>query len=223
MHLTRLLFTLCALLCTAAPVRAQFFSGPPKATPSLVADSTAVEPGRPFLLGIRFKLEEGWHLYWRFPGDSGAAPQVEWQLPEGFEAGPIGWPLPQLLRAEGDLFTNVYEEELLLPVEVRTPQVLPSAPFVIKAKLKWYVCKETCLPGAEEVTIEMQAGKAAPTNQELFSLWQSRLPQTGPAPFLTLWKKIPEGWLVTARGDGVTEKTEFFPMCCGRPFWGACC
>ena len=212
MSLFHLLLAMTALLCTGTSALAQFFAGPPKAVPSLLADSTAVEPGRPFTLGIRFKLEEGWHLYWRFPGDSGAAPQVEWQLPPGFEAGPIQWPLPHLLRAEGDLFTNVYEEELLLPVEIRPPSALPAAPFVIKAKLKWYACKETCLPGAEEVSLEMNAGKATAANEALFSLWRSRLPEAGPAPFESEWKRTPEGWQVTVRGNGITGKTELFPI-----------
>ena len=208
----RLLLALSALLCTGTPILAQFFAGPPKALPSLIADTSAVEAGIPFTVGIRFKLEEGWHLYWRFPGDSGAAPQVEWQLPPGFEAGPVQWPLPHLLRAEGDLFTNVYEQELLLPVEIRPPNPLPAAPIVLKAKLKWYVCKETCLPGAEEVSLELDAGKASAANGELFSLWKSRLPRLGSAPFESAWKRTPQGWRVTVKGTGIDEKTELFPI-----------
>jgi thiol:disulfide interchange protein len=212
MHFLRLLLALTALLWAGSTAEAQFFAGPPKATPSLVADTVEVEPGRPFTIGIRFKLEEGWHLYWRFPGDSGAAPQVEWELPPGFEAGPVQWPLPHLLRAEGDLFTNVYEDEVLLPVEVRPPGGLPNAPFVLKAKLKWYVCKETCLPGAEEVSLQLRAGKAAPANEELFSKWRGRLPELGPAPFKTVWKRTQAGWQVAVRGDGINEKMELFPI-----------
>ena len=212
MCLRPLLPALTALLLTVTSALAQFFAGPPKAEPSLLADSTAVEPGHSFFIGIHFKLEEGWHLYWRFPGDSGAAPQVEWQLPEGFEAGPIRWPLPHLLQSEGDLFTNVYEKDLLLPVEIRPPKELPSTPLLFKAKLKWYVCKETCLPGSEEVSLELPAGKASPSNEALFTLWNKRLPQTGQAPFETLWEKHPEGFKVILRGNRIDEKTEFFPI-----------
>ncbi len=208
----RLLFALTLLFGSLSPANAQFFSGPPKAAPSLVADSTAIESGKAFTLGIRFKMEAGWHLYWRFPGDSGAAPQVEWELPKGFEAGAIQWPLPHLLRAEGDLFTNVYEEELLLPVEIRAPEVLPTSPHVFKARLKWYVCKETCLPGAEEVSIELESGKAVAANEELFSTWRKRLPQSSPPPFEASWNKNAEAWMVSVRGGDVSEKTEFFPI-----------
>jgi thiol:disulfide interchange protein len=212
MRFSHLLPLVTALVLTAHSALAQFFAGPPKAEPSLAANITAVEPGHPFTMGIHFKLEEGWHLYWRFPGDSGAAPQVEWELPEGFEAGPIRWPLPHLLRAEGDLFTNVYEKELLLPVEIRPPKVLPKAPFIFKARLKWYVCKETCLPGGEEVNLELPSGKASPSNEALFGLWTKRLPQTGPAPFEAVWEQTPGGFRVLLRGDRIDEKTEFFAI-----------
>jgi thiol:disulfide interchange protein len=208
----RLFIALSLILWSLRPAAAQFFSAPPKAAPNLVADTTAIEPGRAFTIGIRFTMEPGWHLYWRFPGDSGAAPQVEWDLPKGFEAGPIQWPLPHLLRAEGDLFTNVYEEDLLLPIEIRVPEVLPATPYVFKARLKWYVCKETCLPGAEEVSLQLESGKALAANGELFSTWKKRLPEHSAPPFETSWGKHAEGWLVSIRGSEVSEKTEFFPI-----------
>jgi thiol:disulfide interchange protein DsbD len=111
------------LFCTQSS-EAQFFGMPPKAEATLIADTKEVSPGRPFTVGIRFKVAKGWHLYWRFPGDSGAAPEVQWTLPKGIHAGPIQWPLPHLLKSEGDLFTHVYEGDLLLPVEFTTEQTL---------------------------------------------------------------------------------------------------
>ena len=61
----------------------------------LVADAASVQPGRELSLGVRFVLEEGWHVYWRNPGDSGEAPSVEWTLPAGFAAGELEWPTPE--------------------------------------------------------------------------------------------------------------------------------
>ncbi|NBV33732.1 MAG: hypothetical protein EBR81_08130, partial [Proteobacteria bacterium] len=155
-----LLFSLLLLLTLLPSASGQtggfgsFLPGPPKAVPSLLADTTAIAASTPFHVGIRFKLADGWHLYWRFPGDSGAAPQVKWTLPPGFEAGEIQWPLPHSLKSEGDIFTNVYEGEVLLPVEIRPPASLPKAPFIFQAQLKWYVCSETCLPGEGVLKIE---------------------------------------------------------------------
>jgi len=213
-----LLYSLLLLIAAMAPAHAQsggfgsFLPGPPKASPSLVADTVAVAPATPFHIGIRFKMADGWHLYWRFPGDSGAAPQVQWTLPEGFEAGPIEWPLPHSLKSEGDLFTNIYEGEVLLPVEIRPPATLPKGPFVFKAQLKWYVCAETCLPGEGEVDLELPIGKPAPAHAELFSVWQNRLPQAAPPPFVAEWKRASDGWLVQIEGAPAGQKVELFPI-----------
>ncbi len=213
-----LFFTILLMTAVLPSARAQtggftaLLPGPPKAVPSLVADTTAVAPAQPFLLGIRFKLADGWHLYWRFPGDSGAAPQVKWTLPPGFEAGAIQWPLPHSLKSEGDIFTNVYEGELLLPVEIRPPATLPEGPLVFKAQLKWYVCAETCLPGEDEVTITLTSGTPTRTNHELFTVWKNRLPQSTPPPFSADWNRAPDGLAVKIEGIPAGQKVEIFPM-----------
>lgn len=205
-----LFFIFLSSLPTGA--RAQFLSGPPKAVPSLIADTTAVAPNTPFTVGIRFVLADRWHLYWRFPGDSGAAPQVEWELPEGFVAGPIQWPLPHSLKSEGDLFTNVYEGEVLLPVEIKPPTKLQAGPFLFKAKLKWYVCSETCLPGSAEVTLNIPAGAPQPANTSLFELWRNRLPKNTQPPFAVEWSASEQGPLIKVNGAPPQEKVEIFPI-----------
>jgi len=204
--------SLFLLFASLLPAPAQFLGTPPKAVPSLVADTEAIAPGKPFTLGIRFVLADRWHLYWRFPGDSGAAPQVEWELPEGFTAGPIQWPLPHSLKAEGDLFTNVYEGEVLFPVEILPPAKLPAGPLVFKGRLKWYVCSETCLPGSGEVTLDLAAGTPKPANKPLFDLWKGRLPQNSAPPFSVDWSTGDKGLLVRVQGAPAGEKLEIFPI-----------
>lgn len=205
-------FSLLLLFAFLQCAPAQFLSGPPKAVPSLLADTTAIAAGKPFTIGIRFELADRWHLYWQAPGDSGAAPQVEWELPPGFTAGPIQWPLPHSLKSEGDIFTNVYEGEVLLPVVIQSPAQIPQAPLVFKAKLKWYVCSETCLPGSADVSLSVPSGTPAPANVEIFALWKNRLPQSSRAPFDLEWSQTKDGLLVKIQGAPAGEKVEIFPI-----------
>jgi thiol:disulfide interchange protein DsbD len=204
------------LLCLAVPMRltAQFLSAPPKAEADLVADTSGVAAGKTFTVGIRFKIADKWHLYWRFPGDSGAAPSVVWDLPPGVEAGGIQWPLPESLRSEGDIFTNVYEHELLLPVEFRVSPQWNQPALEIKAALKWYVCSETCLPGEDTVSLTLPAvAEPQPANGDLFARWRSRLPQTAqPAPFQALWQRSPEAVTVALKGLPDGAQAELFPI-----------
>src|SRR5690606_31554167 len=34
----------------------------------LIADTTAIQPGVPFRLGVHFSPEPEWHIYWRYAG-----------------------------------------------------------------------------------------------------------------------------------------------------------
>lgn len=65
----------CGLLAGAGPARAA-----PKAADlvqaELIAEPRAIEPGRPFTVGIRLRMAEHWHTYWRNPGDSGLATEI---------------------------------------------------------------------------------------------------------------------------------------------------
>ncbi len=101
---------------------------------SLVSEVTAIEPGKPFYVGLLLKHRDGDHTYWKFPGIVGVPTNVEWNLPEGFKAGPIEWPEPQRVmmfqvKAQG------YEGETLLPVRITPPESLqPGPPCGCKGK-----------------------------------------------------------------------------------------
>jgi DsbC/DsbD-like thiol-disulfide interchange protein len=38
--------------------------------------------------------DDGWHIYWQNPGDSGEPPRIKWQLPSGVTATALEWPTP---------------------------------------------------------------------------------------------------------------------------------
>jgi thiol:disulfide interchange protein/DsbC/DsbD-like thiol-disulfide interchange protein len=184
----------------------------PNCVASLLADTAAIAPGKPFTVGVRFKLAKGWHLYWQFPGESGAAPSVAWQLPPGFQAGPIQWPLPHALVTSGVIFTNVYENELVLPVEIRPPAELPPGKVALTARIKWFVCSDTCLPGNATLTLELPSGPVTPDNQELFATWKAKLPQDPPAPFTVEWTRAPKELQIRVQGIPDKETLEIFPI-----------
>ncbi len=79
---------------------------------SLVAD---VNRGENFeRVGLYFKLEPGWHIYWKNPGDAGEPPHIQWTLPKGITVGPMQFPAPKRLPL-GPLMDFGYEDEVLFP------------------------------------------------------------------------------------------------------------
>ena len=180
---------------------------------SLIADTTAVAPGKPFKVGVVLKIKEKWHTYWKFPGDAGGAPKIEWTLPEGFKAGEIQWPLPHSRMDEGDLLSYVYEDEVVLPVVITPPANVGSGPVVLKARVNWLACEQTCIPGTSNIELSLNTGDGEPANEEIFAKWLAALPLEGPAPFSANWDfSDPKQIKIAVTGLAPDFKLEFFPI-----------
>lgn len=145
----------------------------------LLADTTAVQPGKPFTLAIRLHVDDGWHVYWLNPGDAGAATRVSFNLPAGFTAGPVEYPVPQRLPQPGGLIVYAYENELVLRATVNPPSDLNGLASVpISADVHWCVCSDICILGKKtlQLTLPTAAHGVSPANAELFSAWNPRFP-----------------------------------------------
>src|SRR2546430_1851196 len=93
------------LVAMCGTASAQIFEGKQLVEPALIANVNSVVPGQKFSVGVRLKMHPGWHTYWQYSGDSGMPTSVDWELPPGFGASAIQWPLPEKMIVEGDLWT----------------------------------------------------------------------------------------------------------------------
>jgi thiol:disulfide interchange protein DsbD len=127
-------------------------------------------------------MEKGWHTYWRNPGDSGLPTRARWELPAGYGAGDIQWPYPSRFTS-GPLVNYGYEDEVLLPVEIRVPASAPDSPVRIAARIDWLECQEVCLPGRADLslTLPVRATSAPTADGALFADARRRLPKSDPA------------------------------------------
>jgi thiol:disulfide interchange protein DsbD len=182
--------------------------------PTLVADTTAIEAGKPFTAGLRFEIKDTWYTYWRFVGDIGTPLEVVWELPPGFKAGPLQWPLPVSHAAAGDFLNYVYERETMLFAEITPPAKLSAGRVTLKAKATWQACDPmTCVPGAATVELPLAIGPAQPANAELFAKWRAQIPKTTPPPFQIDWQRDKANEF-TIRIVGLAKEfnAEFFPL-----------
>ena len=132
----------------------------------LVVETTSIKPGQPFWAGLRMKMDEHWHTYWRNPADSGLPTEIHWTLPEGFQAGEINWPYPQKIVLD-ILASYGYEGETLLLVEITPPADLETGGTAdIGAFASWLVCADICLPGESGYRVTLPVYEEAPRADE---------------------------------------------------------
>ena len=147
---------------------------------SLLANVKHIQPGVAFTIGVLMKMEEGWHTYWKNPGETGLPTEIKWRLPEGFTAAEIRWPLPHKYNEDGDILTFGYETENLLVVEISPPSSLKSgASIVLKANVNWLECEKLCVPGTAQVEIKLPVMSAEPerVNADIFEKYLQQVPK----------------------------------------------
>lgn len=185
----------------------------PHATVTLVTNIDRFEPGKPFRLGLRFRMAKGWHIYWRNPGEAGEPPHLELTLPQGATASEIDWPTPFRI-SEGPVMTYSYVDQVTLPLTV-TPPTAPS-PLTIDAHVTWLICDKICIPEEGRLTLDMPSGGGTSSAEaELFTEADRRIPQ--PSPYRSELR--PDATLVVS-GEGISprlvKEVSFFP-----DNWGA--
>lgn len=117
----------------------------------MVPQFETIKEGQSFWVGFNFIPDDEWHIYWRNPGDSGLAPQIQWQLPNEFQSGEIIWPAPERIVA-GPLTSIGYHDETFLLVEIKFPPGFDQNELNLSARVSWLACKEECIPGVAHFT-----------------------------------------------------------------------
>lgn len=147
---------------------------------SILSPDLQPQPGQSLNIGILFQMVEGWHVYWKNPGDSGTEPEIEWLLPPGFTVSEPEWIAPQLF-SKPPFATFGHENELLLMFAVKVPDdYTMGAPFDIGAKVSWLVCREICIGQDDQVKISFPQNDVTAAGAELlqqrFASFATRIP-----------------------------------------------
>jgi thiol:disulfide interchange protein len=168
-------------------------------------------------LGLYFKLESGWHIYWQNAGDSGEPPHIRWTLPDGISVGALLFPPPKRLPL-GPLMDFGYENEVLFPMRVTTSEKSPVGPATFHAKVDWLVCREVCIPEKAELDLSTSIREApggglreAGDNPELWIHAWKPLPEPLPSDDSAVFQPTPAGFRLAVNTGQPETQAEFFP------------
>jgi thiol:disulfide interchange protein/DsbC/DsbD-like thiol-disulfide interchange protein len=186
-----------AMALESAPVTSK------RDTATLVTDTDTVAPGIPFRVGLRLRMADGWHTYWKNPGDAGVPAELTLILPKDATVSGIDWPTPRRVP-EGPIMTYAYTGDLLLPVTVTSAKNEAVAPAknenvtIVRAHANWLVCHDICVPEEGDFTLNLPIGTpGASTEAALFAAHDRSVPRPSPwratvSPDGSLWVEGPE-------------------------------
>jgi thiol:disulfide interchange protein DsbD len=150
----------------------------------LVSEVSAVAAGQSFWVALELDIRDGWHTYWRNPGDSGQATTLTWNLPAGFSAGDIVWPTPHRFELP-PLVNYGYAKHVMHLVQVTAPKDLKiGSPVTLSAKASYLVCSDVCIPEDSNLTLTLPTATTGPIDAKdsaLFAAARSELPHAAPA------------------------------------------
>jgi len=111
----------------------------------MIIERNSTKPGETVWIGFEFILEDGWHTYWKNPGDSGLPIKIDWFLPNEIKSGPINWPTPER-QPYGELMNYGYSNKVTILSKLSINKDAKLQNYNISANLEWLVCKEICIP-----------------------------------------------------------------------------
>jgi thiol:disulfide interchange protein/DsbC/DsbD-like thiol-disulfide interchange protein len=209
---------LCWLLVAVASNGfAQTYQGKQLVKAELLADTTAIVPGKSFTVGLLLRMAPGWHTYWKFSGDAGLPTELKWKLPPDWKIGDIQWPIPLKTIDPGDIETYGYENEVLLMQEITPPaktDVLSAKP---STEANWLVCEKICIPGSATLQLDLPVAQTSqPANTDVFARYRRLLSQDWPGPDVARadWSRVGSDLRLKITSETLVKypAIDFFPL-----------
>jgi suppressor for copper-sensitivity B len=137
-------------------------------------------------LGLVFKLNPGWKIYWRSPGDAGYPPAIDWKGSDNLAEAVVSWPVPHRFSF-GGFETLGYSGEVVLPIIARLND--PAKALSLRAGVDYLVCDVVCVPQHANLTLDLPVGPAeASSNAHFIGRFLARVPGDGASRGLSLIK-----------------------------------
>ncbi len=178
----RLTFAVIALVCAggqpaAHAQTASAWEGELHAAARLIGGA-AIESGADTLLraGLEIRLDPGWKTYWRYPGDSGVPPTLDFTGSENVKSVTAFWPAPERFSDGAGGRSIGYLNDVVLPLRIIPKDAAKTS--LLRVKLGYAVCGKLCVPAEANLHLTL-SGKAGSEEQHLIAA-EARVPRRVP-------------------------------------------
>jgi DsbC/DsbD-like thiol-disulfide interchange protein len=123
--------------------------------------------------GIEIRLDPGWKTYWRYPGDSGVPPTLDFAGSENIKSVTTLWPAPERFADGAGGYSIGYRGDVILPLRIVPDDA--TKPSSLRLKLGYAVCGKLCVPAQADLDL-MLSGKAGAEEPTLVAA-EARVPR----------------------------------------------
>ena len=106
-------------------------------------------------LGLYFKLDPGWKIYWKYPGKAGYPPNIDWTKSKNIKDLEILWPKPEKFKILG-MESIGYSKEVILPIKLILEN--NNEELLVNFDVDYLTCKKICIPFNDNLILNIPIG-----------------------------------------------------------------
>jgi DsbC/DsbD-like thiol-disulfide interchange protein len=129
--------------------------------------------GLVFRAGLEIRLKDGWKTYWRYPGDSGVPPALDFSGSQNVKTVTVLYPAPERFPDGAGGHSIGYKGDVIWPLHVE-PQD-PGKPVTLDLKLAYAACEKLCVPA--QAKLELLLTVDGGTNDAAVGAAEARVPK----------------------------------------------
>ena len=114
-------------------------------------------------LGLYFKLDPGWKIYWKYPGKARYPPDIDWKDSNNIKNLEILWPKPKKFEILG-MQSIGYSNNIILPVKVSLSK--NNELVVANFNIDYLTCNKICVPYTDRLILEIPKGDGSGSKYE---------------------------------------------------------
>lgn len=128
------------------------------------------------ILGLHFKIKEGWKVYGAESSDIGVPPSLSFEGSKNYQLHEIIWPKAEAgkeILGKETLNYSYYKDEVILPIELVIKDT--KQPVNLKLRLDYGLCKDVCIPGSAEFSLDIKGGEDAEALAEIQKFYGKKI------------------------------------------------